>query len=117
MNMITRTRPNKPLLLLSDATKARPYPGLKRGRKQKDAFTVEIVLTVMMKAHDAKHARILAQHVAAFVPDDADRLTASFSSFIDPLDDSCFERERPAGKPCSVTRAKVVAVTPGTRGQ
>ncbi len=113
MNLVTNTRNHKTLLVLSDTTKSKRYFDLKEQPTEEDAFTVKIVLTMTMKARDAEHARILAQHVAAFVPEDADRLSEAFSPVIaahdtESSDTSSAER--------SVTRAEVVAIVPGARG-
>lgn len=66
-----------------------------------------------MKARDAEHAQILAQHVAAFVPEDADRLSEAFSPVITAPDGDTSDH---SGSERSVTRAEVVAVVPGARG-
>jgi hypothetical protein len=113
MDLMTSTRNHKPLLMLLDTTKTRRYLDLKEQPTEEDAFTVKIVLTMTVKARDAEHAQILAQHVAAFVPEDADRLSEAFSPVIAaPRDND----SAPSGSARSVTRAEVVAVVPGARG-
>jgi hypothetical protein len=117
MNVMTNTRNQKPLLVLSDTARTRPNLSLKSIPCEQDDFTVKIVLTMTMKARDAEHARILAQHVAAFVPEDADRLTEAFSPVLAASDDfhhaptsQRLEQTR------SITEAEVVAIVPGIRG-
>lgn len=114
MNVATNPKASKPLMLMSTTTTAKHRLDLNSRMSGEDAFTVKIVLTMTMKARDAEHAQILAEHVAAFVPDDADRLTEAFSPVLDTPD-----AVRSAARPAparSATQAEVVAVVPGARG-
>lgn len=76
---------------------------------------MKIVLTMTVKARNAEHAQILAQHVAAFVPEDADRLSEAFSPVLDAPSAMPSPPSRMAiGR--SATRAEVVAVVSDTHG-
>ena len=116
MNLMTNTRTSRsPMLLSNTETTTKSRLDLKRCPSEQDSFTVKIVLTMTLKARDAEHAQILAEHVAAFVPEDADRLTEAFSPVLTapgqmPTKSSRYAQAR------SATQAEVVAVVPGALG-
>ena len=47
-----------------------------------DEFTVKIVLTLQVEAPNREQAEVLASHVAAFLPEDAQRVADAFSPVI-----------------------------------
>jgi hypothetical protein len=47
-----------------------------------DSYTVKIVLTLTVGAPDREQAEVLASHVAAFLPEDAQRIADAFSPVI-----------------------------------
>ena len=117
MNMMTNTRAPRSLMLLSNTatTTAKSRLDLKSCPSEQDSFTVKIVLTMTLKARDAEHAQILAEHVAAFVPEDADRLTEAFSPVLTAPGEMSAKSPRHA-QARSATQAEVVAVVPGALG-
>ena len=117
MNLVTNTRATRSLMLLSNAetTAAKSRLDLKNCPSEQDAFTVKIVLTMTLKARDAEHAQILAEHVAAFVPEDADRLTEAFSPVL-AAPGNAHARSSRYAQARSATQAEVDAVILGARG-
>lgn len=116
MNLMTNAKAPRSLILLSNMATTAPKKrlDLKNCPSEQDAFTVKIVLTMTLKARDAEHAQILAEHVAAFVPEDADRLTEAFSPVLEAPGESSKQSRYAEAR--SATQAEVVAVVPGACG-
>ena len=50
--------------------------------KMPDKYTMKIVVTMTVDAHNREQAEVLAGHVAAFLPEDAERVAEAFTPVI-----------------------------------
>ncbi|MBC8104758.1 MAG: hypothetical protein H7Z41_19460 [Cytophagales bacterium] len=73
---------------------------------------MKIVLTMTLEASSADHAEALASHIAAFVPDDADRVTDAFSALLGCGTSGAPHSLSARPRPRQATHAEVIAVIP-----